>query len=265
MRFLIAFVISLSSLTASADFDHDHSIFDHLLKDIVVSHGHQTDVDYQYLNQNPESLNRYVSAIESVSKDSFDNWNRNRKLAFLINAYNALTLKLIIDNYPGIDSILDLGGLVFSTPWDREFFTLFGKPATLAYIEHELIRKNFDEPRIHFAVNCASRGCPPLQSDAYVADRLDQQLEYATRLFLTDPDRNRYNPDTKKLELSSIFTWYKQDFVEAAGSVAEYVAPYITDDPEIRKQIESRASGIASINAIDYLDYDWDLNDTATR
>jgi len=265
MRFLIAAILSITSLSVWADFDHDHGIYDQLLKEIVVSHGHQTDVDYRELNQNPAPLNRYIREIESVRKDNFDNWNRDQKLAFLINAYNALTLKLIDQHYPGIDSILDLGGLIFSSPWDREFFTLFGKPATLNFIEHELIRENFNEPRIHFAVNCASLGCPPLQPDAYVADRLDQQLEYATRQFLSDPERNRYNTDTKKLELSSIFTWYKEDFIKPAGSVAEYVAPYITDDPEIRKQIKSRASGISSINFIEYLDYDWSLNDTATR
>ncbi len=246
-------------------FDHSHAEFNQLLQRVVVEHGHQTSVDYSTLAANPNQLLAYIKQIEAVSEAEFNQWNDNQRLAFLINTYNALTLKLIIDNYPEIDSIRDLGGLIFSSPWDRKFFTLFGEPANLDYVEHDLIRDNFNEPRIHFAVNCASRGCPPLIKQAYVADTLNDQLEHATRLFLTDPERNRFDRKKQQLELSSIFNWYRKDFDTAAGSVEAWVAPYITDNAELQKQLKSSKQGSFTRVRVRFLDYDWALNDIRTR
>ena len=237
-------------------FDHNHTIYNELLQNIVVIQGHQTDVNYEKLSKDPESLNLYISHIESVSKKDYKSWSNEQQLAFLINAYNALTLKLIVMHYPEIGSIRELGGLIFSSPWDIKFFTLFGEDSYLDYIEHEIIRKDFNEPRIHFAVNCASRGCPPLLIEAYLANKLDQQLEYATKQFISDPERNRFIAEKTRLELSSIFNWYKHDFEKAAGSLEKFIAPYITDEPEINTLIVNRAASIK------YLDYDWSLNDT---
>ncbi len=235
-------------------FDHGHTIYNELLNNIVINRGPQTDVNYELLNKDPSSLNRYIGQVESVSENDYKKWSSDQQLAFLINAYNALTLKLINMHYPGIDSIRNLGGLIFSSPWDIKFFTIFGQDATLDYIEHEIIRKDFEEPRIHFAVNCASRGCPPLLAEAYIADKLDQQLDYVTKQFLRDPERNRFNAEKTRLELSSILKWYKHDFEKAAGSVEKFIAPYITDDPDTRTLISNRAASIK------YLDYDWALN-----
>lgn len=257
-RLLLVFVTGINPAFA---FDHGHTLYDELLDEVVIPHKHQTSVDYTRLKANPEKLNRYINEIKSVTKSGFDSWNAKQQLAFLINVYNALTLKLIIDHYPGISSIRDLGGLIFSSPWDRKFFRLFGKDTSLDYVEHELIRKNYNEPRIHFAVNCASRSCPPLMKDAYIADKLEQQLENATLLFLTDPERNRFDPEKKILELSSIFKWYKQDFISAAGSVQLFVAPYITGDPEASKLQKSGSEHKFSTIHVRFLDYDWSLND----
>ncbi|MDX1519360.1 MAG: DUF547 domain-containing protein [Gammaproteobacteria bacterium] len=246
-------------------FDHSHAVFNEVLDDVVVVHDHQTSVDYSRLKASPGTLEKYLQLIEAVSRADFDNWTRDQQLAYLINVYNAQTLKLIIDHYPEISSIRDLGGLIFSSPWDREFFRLFGEKTSLDHVEHDLIRGNFNEPRIHFAVNCASRGCPPLMQEAYTADKLDQQLDHATRLFMTDPERNRYDPKKNVLELSSIFQWYKQDFITAAGSVEAFVAPYITDDQQQQKLLKDSATHGFSRTSVRFLDYDWDLNDIKNR
>ena len=257
-RYAGIFFILLVCANAYA-FDHRHAAFDQLLQQVVVPHGPQTDVDYALLKTKVADLDAYLEVLQEVTADEYHAWDPSQQLAFLINAYNAFTLKLIVMHYPEIDSIRDLGGLIFSSPWDIEFFQLLGKPATLDIVEHDLIRKNFAEPRIHFAVNCASRGCPPLQTTAYTAEKLDAQLEHATRQFLRDPERNRYVPGKKRLELSSIFNWYKPDFEQAAGSIEKYVAPYITDDPETRTLISNHGASRS------FLDYDWALNDKATR
>lgn len=236
-------------------FDHQHTAFNQLLNEIVIPRGPQTVVDYALLKNSESRLDAYLSKLEVVTKQEYQSWSKDQQLAFLINAYNAFTLKLIVMNYPEINSIRDLGGLIFSSPWDIKFFTLLGEDSYLDYIEHEIIRKDFNEPRIHFAVNCASRGCPPLLIEAYLANKLDQQLEYATKQFINDPERNRFNAEKTRLELSSIFKWYKHDFEKAAGSLEKFIAPYITDDPEINTLIVYRAASIK------YLDYDWSLND----
>lgn len=235
-------------------FDHNHSVYNELLSEVVIPRGHQTDIDYALLKQQQTRLDNYLAELEAVTLEEYQSWDESQQLAFLINSYNAFTLKLIVMHYPEITSIRDLGGLIFSTPWDKKFFTLFGEKSTLDYIEHEVIRKDFAEPRIHFAVNCASRGCPPLQPEAYLAEKLDQQLEQATIKFIQDPERNRFIKEKNRLEISSIFNWYKPDFEKAAGTLEKYIAPYITDDSEIHILIVNRAASIK------YLDYDWSLN-----
>ena len=239
-------------------FDHLYKDYDQLLHSIVVPKGLQTAVKYSQLKSDPAPLDKFVSSIETVSRSEFDSWTKEQQLAFLINAYNALTLKLVVMHYPGIDSIKDIGGF-FSGPWKQKFFKLFGEDSYLDHIEHDLIRKNFNEPRIHFAVNCASRGCPALQPEAYVADRLDKQLEHAARSYLMDEERNRYDKNKDQLEISSIFKWYHEDFERAAGSIQAFIAPFMTDDAGLRNHIaEDRP-------AIRYLDYDWNLNDATAH
>ena len=235
-------------------FDHTYQEYDRVLRDIVVEKGLQTAVDYNRLHNDPAKLDEFTKSIENVSRAEYDSWSKEQQLAFLINAYNALTLKLIVMHYPGIKSIKDIGGF-FTGPWKQKFFMLFGEDSYLDHIEHDLIRKDFSEPRIHFAINCASRGCPALQPEAYVADKLDAQLEHAARSFLMDTERNRYNKEKNRLEISSLFKWFNNDFERAAGSVEAFIAPYITDETGLRDKITGNEISIR------YLDYDWDLND----
>lgn len=235
-------------------FDHQHQLFDRLLKQAVVVKGHQSQVDYSLIKRAPGALNRYVEAVEAVSLSEYKSWQDQQKMAFLINAYNALTIKLILKEYPDLDSIKDIGGF-FSSPWKLKFFRFLGEERYLDYIEHEMLRVDFSEPRIHFALVCASKGCPPLRNEAFVADRLESQLEAATLNFLKDFERNRFNKKERTLEISSIFKWFSEDFETKSGSVEAFIAPYLTSDPEFRSLIRSGEMDM------DFLSYDWSLND----
>ena len=171
-------------------------------------------------------------------------------MAFLLNAYNAYTLKLITDRYP-LKSIKDIGGW-FSGPWDQPVVKLFGETITLNTVEHKILRKDYSEPRIHFALVCAAKGCPPLRGEAYVAARLNGQLDDQAKLFLANPAKNRVDVANHTVYLSPIFKWYGSDFEKKSGSVLTALKPYwpgkavATDDFKIR-----------------YTDYDWSLNEPA--
>ncbi|MBK7963244.1 MAG: DUF547 domain-containing protein [Bdellovibrionales bacterium] len=179
-----------------ASFDHEHTVFNQILKAHVkvLRNGQATTVDYAKIDKG--QLDVYLKALSSVSRGQFNSMKRDEKLAFLINAYNAFTIDLIVRN-PNINSIKDLGSFL-SSPWKRKFISLFGEKLSLDEIEHGIIRKDplFQEPRIHFAVNCASIGCPALAPEAFVASRLENQLEAVTKNFLSDRERNRV--ETKK-------------------------------------------------------------------
>jgi hypothetical protein len=235
-------------------FNHGHAKFDDILKAVVTVDGPKSQVRYASLKENPQILNQYVREIEGVTLTQFKQWSESQQIAFLINAYNALTIKLILSEYPDLSSIKDLGGF-FSGPWKVEFFKLFGKKRHLDYIEHGLLRKQYNEPRIHFALVCASIGCPALRADAFVPEHLNSQLNDAMKRFLRDKDRNYFNPKTDTLEISSIFKWFKGDFVKTAGSVEAFIAPWITDDIHLRLRMRNQEI------YINYLDYDWNLND----
>jgi Protein of unknown function, DUF547 len=263
-HFLLLLLLSIS--LPSFSFDHTHAIYDQVLDTVVTEKGPQTFVDYDLLHKNPSDLNNYLATLEGVSEKEFDGWNKNNQMAFLINAYNAFTLKLILNNYPDIESIRDLGGFFFNSPWDIEFFTLLGEKTNLDHIEHGILRVKYNEPRIHFAVNCASKGCPALQKKAFVGDILDEQLENAAIQFLRDPERNRFNKEKNLLEISSIFKWFAGDFTKN-GSVQNYVSPYISDDPDIQALLKDKSSsggigGALNRNSVNvrYLEYDWSLN-----
>jgi len=249
----VLILMLLQTPQATAAFDPAHSEFARILAAVVIRQGPRSVVRYDRLKARPAILDHYLAQVSAVSRDEFEHWPRANRIAFLINAYNALTLKLVRDAYPGLNSIKDLGGL-FSSPWQRDFFRLFGESHDLDYIEHDLLRGRFHEPRIHFAIVCASRSCPPPQPWAYRADRLEAQLEQVTRNFLRDPSRNRYDAARHRLSLSPIFKWFGGDFIRAAGSIPAFVARYITDDPVLRREIAAPVTGL------DYLGYDWSLN-----
>jgi len=231
-----------------------------LRKNVIVSNdGSSSTVDYSGIKADRKSLKLFLDSASSITKDEFESWGKSKQLAFLINSYNAWTVEFVLSGYPGIQSIKDLGGLLQS-PWKKKFIPLLGAVRSLDEIEHELIRQpgKFNEPRIHFAVNCASVGCPALSPSLYSADTLEAQLEQATRQFLMDRSRNRFELD--QLKISSIFKWYRQDFEQGwrgASSLNQFLAMYASSLALDQASASRLAAGKISIA---FLDYDWRLN-----
>jgi hypothetical protein len=242
-------LIFLFSLNAWS-FDHEHSLFKVVLKKNLSRRGQQTFVDYQKLKKDPEELDKYLSDLKGVTKGQYKAWTQEEKLAALINGYNAWTLKLIIEHYP-VSSIKKIGS-IFRSPWEKKFITWLGEEVSLDHIEHEVIRKDFSEPRIHFALVCAAMGCPPLQEEPYRASALSVQLEKASSNFLTDRDENRYTIKDHVIELkvSNIFKWYGKDF----GTEKDLIK-FLVNEMGINDQIKNKKIEIS------YLNYDWSLND----
>lgn len=240
---------------------HLHANWQSLLSQHIhsINNGSSTAVDYAAFKQQQAQLQAYLEQLSQVSRTEFDTWSKSKQLAFLINAYNAWTVKFILTKYPNLESIKDLGGL-FNSPWDKEFIPLLGKKVSLNDIEHDLIRGSdrYKDPRIHFAVNCASIGCPALREEAYTADKLEQQLTQQTQRFLADKSRNYIKGDT--FYMSSIFKWYVDDFEQGfrgAQSIQSFVALYATPLKLTDTQTAALKKGSLDIK---FLDYDWKLN-----
>ena len=268
-KFLGLLAVASAALAASAQsFDHSHAAFTALLKMhvVVVDGGKASKLKYPELKKDRLRLQYYLDTLSKVSETEFNAWSKPQRMAFLINAYNGYTLELILQNYP-VKSIKDIGG-VFDNRWKRKFFKLFGQDFFLDRIEHDTLRKPgaYNEVRVHYAINCAAIGCPALREEAFVADRLDEQLEQQAVRFLSDRARNRFAGG--KLQVSMIFNWFKDDWAggytgfdgntPAIKSREDYFARYakvLADDPVDQQAI---ASGKASIS---HLDYDWSLNE----
>jgi len=263
IRALVALVTFVATLPALA-LDHSHKAWDELLKKHVtyVENGNASRVVYAGFAKDRAALKKVLDEYSAVKKAEFDAWTKPQQQAFLINAYNAYTIEKILMRYPGIKSIRDFGN-VFGNPWKDKFFTLFGQPSYLDYIEHEVLRKDgvYDDPRVHVAVVCASIGCPMLRNEAFVPERLEAQLEDAMRRFMSDRSRNRYNAAAGKLEVSKIFDWYGKDFEKGHkgySSVKQSLSRYadqLADKPEDRAAVRAQKAELA------FLDYDWALND----
>lgn len=260
--FVLIAALGCGRVGVAAAFDHQHRLWDRLLQQHVrwVDGGVASRVDYTGLQRDRARLDAYLQQLSVVTEDQYRSWSRGQQLAFLINAYNAFTVDLILSEYPELDSIKDLGWLLQS-PWQQRFFTLLGRERHLDELEHELIRGYFDEPLIHVAVVCASIGCPALRDRAFQADTLERDLTDSMRRFLSDRSRNRYDPETGTLRVSKVFDWYREDFEQGARGyrrLADVFADYaeqLSDDPAVRARIAEGALPIA------FLPYDWSLND----
>jgi hypothetical protein len=223
-----------------------HQLWDTLLKEHVSSDGW---VDYAGLKADQDRLDAYLDLLQRHHPNEAY-WSREEQLAYWINAYNAFTVKLIVDHYP-VGSIKDIkNGVPFvNTVWDIKFIEIQGQTYDLNNIEHGIIRSQFEDPRIHFAVNCASVSCPILRNEAYTANRLDAQLDEAARYFLQDEVRNQVTPEN--LRLSKIFLWYQGDF-KKEGKLIDFLNRYSP------VSIQSDAD-------IEYLDYNWQLNERKNK
>ena len=261
--FLVFFLLISVEITAVSATEFDHSVWNGLLQNHVqmINQGQASQVDYRAFLQKRAELHTYLSKLSAVKANEFSTWSQSERLAFLINAYNAFTVELILTRYPKLDSIKDLGSL-FRSPWKNEFIPLLGKMRSLDNIEHDMIRNpgDYNEPRIHFAVNCASIGCPALLNEAFTSAKLEAQLETVTQAFLADRSRNRFNVSTGRLEVSKIFDWYGNDFERGWGgwrSLDQFFAQYadsLADTPRVKQRL------MAGGNKIRFLKYDWALN-----
>ncbi|MEE9369701.1 MAG: DUF547 domain-containing protein [Pontiella sp.] len=232
MKKLTLFIVALGAvLSVSAQG------FDALLK----QHVENGRVDYPALKANPAPLQTYLKQTGAVSEAEFNDWDEPRQLAFLINLYNASTLQLIVDHYP-VKSIKKVKKR-FRGPWDQPVVPMFGKMITLNKLEHEIIRPQYKNPRVHMALVCAAKGCPILRSEAYTAERLDEQLDNQSRRYLATPAGLVVDRKKGTASISSIFKWYGGDF----SSVPAFVEKYSDE----------------SINGLKlrYLSYDWSLNE----
>ena len=205
----------LVSTSLAHALDHDYPAWNKLLGKHVAwnAKGVASSVDYAGFAKDRAALKEVLGQFSAVSQAHYGNFSRDEKLAFLINAYNAFTVELILTEYPNLKSIKDLGSL-FRSPWRKKFFTLLEGKRHLDWIEHDKIRASgvFNEPRIHFAINCASTSCPVLRQEAYVAKKLDDQLTDQAKQFLLDMSRNEIRSESRHVQLSKIFWWFREDF-----------------------------------------------------
>ena len=249
---LLCLPIFMGTVVRAQDFDQAHSGFDTVLKTYVEN----GQVDYAGLKSNRRELDRYLSSLAAVDEKEFKTWPMTDRLAYLTNLYNAATLQLIIDHYP-VKSIKDIGSF-FKGPWKQPVVKLFGKTITLNNLEHDIIRKQFDEPRVHVVLVCAAKGCPPLRSEAYVGARLEEQMAEQMRTFLANSTKNRVSAASGKVFLSPIFKWYGKDFKKNGNTLLGSLAPYWPTQAAGRLK-SRRKWGIA------YTDYDWSLNERPVR
>ncbi len=246
LTLLLSYNFSCSSVAFYGDNPApSHEIWNTLLKKHVTKDG---KVNYVGFKKDITALNTYLKLL-SDNPPHEAKWTKNEQMAYWINAYNAFTVKLIIDYYP-IKSIKDIGSLIkipfVNTPWDIKFITIGNEKMDLNNIEHGQLRKKFNDPRIHFALVCASKSCPMLLNEAYISSTLDEQLTQQAKSFLKDKSRN--NISENSLELSKIFDWYSMDFTSKNISIVDYLNKYAP------VKINNNAK-------ITYLEYSWDLNE----
>ena len=260
-RRALTFSVLLIILPLGVNAEFDHTSWNELLKKhvVVLADGQATQVNYEAMLKDRIAITLYLEELASISRGEFDAWSSSEQLAFLINAYNAWTVELILSEYSDLRSIRQIGLLPFSA-WRRKIVRLFDEQHSLDEVEHGMIRGwgIYNEPRIHFAVNCAAIGCPALRAEAYLGKSLDQQLEENTKLFLSDRTRNYYLDG--QLYVSSIFDWYEEDFEQGwhgINSVSEFLLNYVT---ELGLDADSILFLEQERIRIEYLRYDWDLN-----
>ncbi len=222
----------------------DHSAYDRLLKKHVNENGL---VNYKGFKADQKEFDQYLDLLSK--NPPAKSWSKNEQMAYWINAYNAYTIRLVLNHYP-VQSIKDIGSKIkipfVTTPWASKFFSIGGEKMSLDNIEHGTLRKKFNDPRIHFALVCASISCPRLRNEAYSADKLDRQLDEEGQGFLNDPTKNKLSKDAA--QLSKYFDWYKGDWSNNGQSVVSWVNKYAN-------------TKISPSTKVSYLNYNWKLNE----
>tara|TARA_B110000046_G_scaffold25332_3_gene24853 strand:- start:45755 stop:46474 length:720 start_codon:yes stop_codon:yes gene_type:complete len=231
---LILILCSLVSFVGIGEPKFDHSPWDRLLQKNVSMQG---NVNYEGLKKDQVALDAYLNSLSAIVPDA--SWSKNEAMAYWINAYNAFTVKLMLNNYP-LKSIMNINS---GKAWDLKFIVIKAEKYSLNNIEHDILREKFFDPRIHFAVNCASISCPKLSSTAFYAEKLDDKLDKVAKEFINNSSKNEIT--ASKATISKLFDWYKDDFMRN-GTVADYINKY-----SITK---------LTTNQISYKEYNWNIN-----
>ena len=241
---LLTIVISacLSMLASAGSFDQSHAGFTKILE----KHANKSGVDYAGMKKEPAALATYLDTLADVPETAFKQFSREQQMAFLINLYNAATLKLIVANYP-VKSIRDIGAFWdFKAPWHLKVVHLYGRTLSLDDLEQKTIRPGYAEPRVHFALVCAAKGCPPLRSQAYTGGKLEEQLEDQARVFLNQKEKNAADPASGTARLSPIFKWYLEDFGGSKPALLAYLRRWLPVEAQWK---------------VVWTGYDWSLNE----
>lgn len=248
-------IVQNSSETETSSQSFNYEDYAKVLKTYVNDRG---EVDYAKLKENRAALDRFNQSLAELNPATYSAWSEAEQIAFWVNAYNSLTLQAIIDRYP-VDSIRNIPGV-----WKVLTFEVLGEPVTLDAIEHKILRKEFNEPRIHMSLVCAAVGCPHLRQEPYRGETLDAQLDEDTRTFLSIDRNFKIDADGGKVYLSSIFDWFGQDFEKTYGNTDKF-----SQFGEKEKSVLNFASNYLSkeqlaqleqAEKVSYLDYDWSLN-----
>lgn len=255
---LLAMVLLSGIVRASSAFDHTYSEWGHLPGKYVQN----GLVDYEGLQKAPGDLAAVLKSFQTATQGEYEKWTRNQKIAFWLNIYNYSAVKLVVEHYPmkkrlGWKALAYPDNSIQQIPgvWKRKAIEVLARELSLHEIEHGILRKEFREPRIHFALVCASLGCPVLRKEPYQGEKLDAQLDDQVRNFLLDSRKARFEDATDTLYLSPIFKWFRRDF-EKAGGIASFVKNYWPEEV---------ANKISSETQIEWLDYDWHLNERTFR
>ncbi|MGD8540694.1 MAG: DUF547 domain-containing protein [Desulfobacteraceae bacterium] len=219
-----------------------------LYAELLAKHVRGGLVDYASFKTERAKLKEYLEYLAGINPDDL---SRDDAFAYYINLYNAATIDLVLENYPGIDSIKDIGG-IFGNPWKIEFITLKGKKVHLDHVEHEILRPLYQDPRLHFAVNCASLGCPPLHDKPFEGETLGATLDELTRQNMADPAHTRLEGDD--LYVSKVFDWFGEDWGKTEDKVA-FVQKYSSREQAAKID---RLGGRLNLK---YSEWDWTLND----
>ncbi len=241
---LIVFLVAgpLGSAVPSQASTVNHDIWAELLGKYIKPDG----VNYTGFKKDENRLDQYLKVLENTDPEKLP---RNEQYAYYINAYNAWTIKLILTGYPGVKSIKDFG-TIFKSPWQKEWVRVNGEVITLDYVEHDILRPHYKDPRVHFAINCSAVSCPPLRPEPYLADTLERQLDDSTRSFINDA--NNYKLEGNTLYVSRIFKWFSEDFNEdALGFYLQYA------EGDLKEKLIRQKDRIK----VKYMHYDWSLND----
>lgn len=243
---ILANAVDVGKLSENESRPISHAAWDSLLQKYVSNDG---AVNYRGFLQEKARFYAYLDSLSNHPPND-THWTKDEKLAYWINAYNAFTVELILEHYP-VKSIKDIAGNIpmINSPWDLKFFNIGGVDFDLNTIEHDILRKKFREPRIHFAINCASKSCPKLLNEAFSVEKIDQQLQAQAVYFVNNAEKNRIQPN--KIAVSQIFDWFQTDFTK--------------NDNLIGFLNQFSRTKIAENAAIRYLEYNWRLNEKARK